>query len=367
MIISNIQVLMYKESISIIESLDLNKYDTFLEPLLFTYFNSKKYKVYSKKILEEIMQGYFIEKVPLNIKYSYNKNNIAYVPKLGYFEKGNSEPIEGVLEIEGLEIVKELHPLMHRYLFESYNGHTTNQYPKYKSNWQNHISSLEKALLILRKNTPEFYKDFLQANKKIFIHNNPKILNFTSKETLGMLFFYATPNSTLMYFVEELIHQGAHNILYHITFNENEFFKIDVHNTYMRDLTGQEWDYRNVYGAFHGVYTIYRRLECYDILLQKNVLKEKDKHELLGRMTDQFPRFHTGLELLNLNGVYTEKGKTFYLELDKKCENILLKYRKLRNEFDLSNRDLDFRYEDFCKLNPYEEFIIRDRQGFYNF
>lgn len=365
--IDTIKLLIYQELPLLLEKVDFEDDNTFLEPLLFTYFNSRKYKAYSKEILEEFMQGYFIKKAPLKIKHSYNKNNIAYIPKLGYFEKNSLTPIENILEIEGLEVVKELHPLMHRYLFESYKGEITNPNPNYKSVWSKHKNTLSQALFILKNLTPKFYKDFLQANKKIFIHDNSKILNFTSKETLGMLFFYATPSSTLMYFIEELIHQGAHNILYHTTFNENEFFKIDARNTYMRDLTGQEWDYRDVYGAFHGVYTIYKRLECYDILLQKNVLKEKDKHELLGRLTDQFSRFHTGLELLKLDEIYTEKGKTFYLELDKKCENILIKYRKLRNEFDLSNRDLNFRYEDFCKLNPYEDFLKKEKQGFYKF
>lgn len=367
-ITENIQVLLYKENPVLLEKLNFEDNNTFLEPLLFTYFNTKKHKSLPKELLEELVQGYFTEKETLKIEHSYNKNDVAYIPNIGYFKKGQPEPFEPVLEIEGLEVVKELHPLLHRYLFEFYKGHITNPNPDYESVWHNHIATLEKALTLLKKHTPNYFKEFQSANKKIFIHNNPKILNFTSIETLGMLYFYTTPHSsTLMYFIEELIHQGAHNILYHITFDKKDFFKIDAPNTIMRDLTKQEWDYRDVYGAFHGVYTVYRRLECYDILLKKNVLKEKDKHELLGRLADQFPRFHTGLELLNLDEVYTEKGKALYLELDKKCESILHKYSKLRNEFDLSNRDLDFRYEDFCKLNPYEDFLEKDKQGFYNF
>lgn len=362
------QLLLYKENLSLLEKLNLEDDKTFSEPLLFAYFNSKQYNPFPKEVLEELMQGYFITKEPLKIEHSYNKNGTAYIPNIGYFKKGQSKLFESVLEIEGLEVVKELHPLLHRYLFEFYKGHITNPNPDYESVWHNHIATLEKALKLLKEHTPDYFKEFQSANKKIFIHNNPKILNFTSIETLGMLYFYTTPHSsTLMYFVEELIHQGAHNILYHITFDKKDFFNIDAPNTIMRDLTRQEWDYRDVYGAFHGVYTVYRRLECYDILLQKNVLKEQDKHELLGRLADQFPRFHTGLELLNLDEVYTEQGKTLYLELDKRCESILNKYSKLRSEFDLSNRDLDFRYEDFCNLNPYEDFSEKDKQGFYNF
>lgn len=361
-----LKILIYKENFSLLEKLILEDDKTFSEPLLFAYFNSQKKGTFPKEILEEILQGYFKEEEPLKVEHSYNKNDIAYIPNVGYYNK-NKEITGQVLVVEGLEVMKELHPLMHKYLVESYNGHITNPNPEYESVWNHHITTLEKALKILKEYCPSYFTAFQSANKKIFIHNNIKILNFTSLETLGMLYFYATPDTTLMYFLEELIHQGAHNILYHITFDKKDFFKIDAPNTIMRDLTRQEWDYRDVYGAFHGLYTVYMRLECYNILLQKNVLEGKEKHELLGRLADQFPRFHTGLELLNLNEVYTEEGKALYLDLDKKCESIINKYILLKDEFDLNNRDLDFRYEDFCLFNSYEDFLIKDKKGFYNF
>ena len=150
-------------------------------------------------------------------------------------------------------------------------------------------------------------------------------------------------------------------------FDKNTFFKIDSEKTIMRELTKQEWDYRNVYGAFHGLYTVTKRVECFDILLTKNVFKGREKHELLGRMADMFPRFQTGLELLNLDEVYTEKGKDLYLELTQKCQKILDKYEKIKNEFDLSHRDLDFRYNEFCLTNSYEDFLEKDNNNYYNF
>jgi hypothetical protein len=135
----------------------------------------------------------------------------------------------------------------------------------------------------------------------------------------------------------------------------------------MRDYTNQEWDYRNIYGAYHGLYTVAKRVEYFDILLSKNVFSGSEKHELLGRLTDQFGRFRTGLELLNFNEVFTEKGMTFYKELDTKCASILIKYDKLLTFFDTSSVDLDFRYNDFCILNPIEEFYKKEEQGFFKF
>jgi hypothetical protein len=356
-LIDNLKILTLKTlGENYLEIIDFENDYIFQEPLLYAYFNLENHTD-NKDILKEILQGYEIKpKNEISTNHALNTDNVAYIPNLGYYNKDNQK-IDDLLFVEDLEVLKEIHPLLHPYLFESYKGHITNRTPNFNSVWDDHIVKLEKALKIIKMELPDFHIDFKSANFRIFIHDNPKILNFTTIQTLGQLYFYATPDATLMYFIEELIHQGAHNMLYHLTHPKTDFFKIDAENIIMRELTKQDWDYRDVYGAFHGVYTVYKRLECYDILIQNDVLSSKDKHELYGRMADQFPRFRTGLELLPLDIVYTDKGKTLYLDLDKKCEIILNKYKTLRDFFDLSFRDLDFNYTDFEKYNPYEKFL----------
>jgi len=364
-IIDTIKLLIYKENPSILEKVDFDDDTIFLDPLLPAYFNSKKDNLFPTEMLTEIMQGYFLQKEPLQLNYSYNKEGIAYIPKLGYFKQG--QKIDEILVIDSFEIVKTIHPVLEKYFVESYKGHITNPNPAHKSVWQNNYQELEQAILIIKEHLPEFYKNLVLANKKIYLHDNPKILNFTSVETLGMLNFYVLGNNNLIYFIEELIHQGSHNFLYYLVHNKKEYFNIDVERIIMRELTNEDWDYRNVYGAYHGLFTVTNRVESFDILLSGNVFSGTEKHELLGRFTDQFNRFRTGLELLNLEEVYTQKGIELYRKLDQKCMETLNKYEKLKSEFDLSNRDLDFRYEDFCKLNSFEEFLIRDKQEFYKF
>lgn len=364
--INTIKLLLYKENPTLLEKVDFEDDNIFLEPFLFAYFNSKKDNLFSTEMLTELMQGYFIAKEPLQLEHSYNKEGIAYVPNLGYFDKqGNI--VDDILKIDAFEILKYKHPLLEKYFVEFYKGHIVNANPPHNSVWQENYKELEQAVLIIKEHLPHFYNDFKFANKRIYLHDNPKILNFASVETLGMLYFYVLGKNNLVYFIEEIIHQAAHNYLYYVMSNKNEFFKIDSENTIMRDLTKQQWDYRNFYGAFHGLYTVTRRVECFDILLKKNVFKGREKHELLGRFTDQFARFKTGLELLDLDQVYTEKGKGYYFELSTKCETILNKYQKLDNDFDLSNSDLDFRYDDFCKLNTYESFLEKDNNNYFQF
>lgn len=74
-IVETIKLLTYKENPSSLEKIDFEDDNVFLEPLLFAYFNSKKDNLFYREMLTEIMQGYFVEKEPLLIKESFNKQD----------------------------------------------------------------------------------------------------------------------------------------------------------------------------------------------------------------------------------------------------------------------------------------------------
>jgi len=365
-IINTMKLLLYNENPLILKKINFDSDAPFLEPLLFAYFNSKKDNLFHINILEEILQGYFLFEKPMKIIHSFNKNGIAHIPELGYYRKDKNSQFSTILKFKEIEIIKEAHPLLEQYFVEFYKGHILNKNPIYTSTWKKH-TDLFKAIEIIEKHLPDFYTELKFSNKKIYLHDNHKVLNFTTIETLGIIYLYVLGNKNLIYFIEELIHQGSHNFLEYILYNRNRYFKIDVESLLMRDFTMQEWDYRDIYSAFHGLYTVTRRVECFDALLSKNVFSGRNKHELLGRMTDQFRRFRSGLELLNLEEIFTEDGIAFYNDLDERCATILNKYKNLPTLFDLSNRDLDFRYADFCILNPISKFYKNDGLGLYNF
>lgn len=366
-IIDTIKVLTFKEDNSLFEKIDFEDDNIFLEPLLFSYFNSKKDGKFPTGIMKEILRGYYKKNEKVKVKYSFNKNKIAYLPKIGYFQDGQKEIFEEILIKDDFEILKEIHPTQEKYFIEASEGHVIDNNPSHNSVWKDNCKVLFEAIDIIKEHIPEFYKELVFANRRIYLHDNPKILNFTTLETLGTLYFYVLGEQNVIYFIEELIHQGAHNYLYYVVHNREDFFKIDIDNLNMRDYSKQQWDYRTIYSAFHGLFTVSRRVKYFDKLLQKNIFKGRDKHELLGRTIDQYYRFRTGLELLNINEVFTERGAEFYRKLDSECEATLEKYKFLKSEFDLSNRQIDFRYNDFCKLNPFNTFVKNDEKGLFNF
>lgn len=362
------KILLYKENPAFFDTLDINNDDSFLEPLLIAYFNVKKKKEIHPKLLHDILQKTKSKRSERPLMYSENAEGIAYIPNRGYYKNGNEKPFDSILKIDVFEILKYCHPVLEPYFMETYKGRILDSNPRHTTKWQDGMGDLTIAIEIIKDHLPEFYKKLCFANRKIYLHDNPKILNFTTKETLGMLYFYVMDCDNTLYFIEELIHQGSHNFFYYLLLNKNEFFKIDVEfEAFMRDFTPQKKDHRSIYGAFHGLYTVYNRLECFDRLLSEAVFKNEQKHELLGRLTDQFRRFHTGLQLLDLDTVFTQKGVELYQELDSKCELLLKKYQNLKNIFDLSHRDLDFRYSEFCVLNPISDFYLNEQKGFFNF
>jgi hypothetical protein len=215
--INTIKFLIYKESPLLLEKVNFEDDSIFLEPLLFAYFNSKKDSLFSNELLEEILQGYFIQTESLKLNHSYNKKGVAYIPNSGYFK--NNKQIDTILTIDGFEIIKECHPVLEKYFIEYYRGHIVDEKPWHNSVWEENYKELEKAILILKEYVPKFYEELIFGNKKIYLHDNPKILNFTSIETFGMLYFYVIGNNNIIYFIEELIHQGSHNYLYNVISN----------------------------------------------------------------------------------------------------------------------------------------------------
>jgi hypothetical protein len=76
-----IKTLVYKTAPSVFDLLNYDDDDTFLEPLLFSWFTSNEPCV----PLEQILFGYIItDKRPADIQVYADANGIIYLPRLGY-------------------------------------------------------------------------------------------------------------------------------------------------------------------------------------------------------------------------------------------------------------------------------------------
>jgi hypothetical protein len=74
-------------------------------------------------------------------------------------------------------------------------------------------------------------------------------------------------------------------------------------------------------------------------------------YELIGRVAIKEKRFRIGLNLVNFNEVFTQKGKTTYEFLDKTCERVISEHPSIFNRYNFSNQDAVFDYQKFRNIN----------------
>ncbi len=327
-LVDTLKLIMFKKYPYIFDSIDFDSEDDlFFNPLLFAFLNQDKKSEVDQlhRIITKEKEYYGDEKLLLN---------------------------------ESFYVIKDTLQILKPFFFEFYRGEITNPNPSYHSTWSTFYEHAEKGLRVLEKFVPGFYSELIFANNTLFFHDNIKIINFVTKRTQGLLYFNTLPENDEIYFIEEFIHQGSHNFL-NLLLHDKETWFLDIAalEKPMSELTGKKGDYRSFFSMFHGLYTVTKRIDCFHVLLKANYFKGKQKHELLGRMTDQYQRFYKGgyNTKIDLKKICTPKGLELYNFLFETGKNILEDYHHLPKKFDLSNRDVDFRYKDFCKLNPIED------------
>jgi hypothetical protein len=374
----NIKLLIYHDNQSLFDLLEFDDDTIFLEPLLFAYFNQKSTCNFP---IEQILFGYISPfRRPDKIRIVFNIDGVAYLPKIGYFKiensiteailynKTNGFEIKNVDEIisytfyeiltidnGNFEILRFGIPLLDDYFERYVEDSLTNEKEKvsvsiFESGYL-FLPYIEKSIEIIKKNLPDYYEKFKLTNRRIVIFYNPDVLSFVTKQIHGFIFLTTSQSNDEVFFVEELIHQGSHNILNSILYDNFVLFKINPEIHTLGSYIGNPLENRSILSTFHGLYTVAKRVEYFPVLLQKKIFKGKQLHEFQGRFCDQYRRFRTGFEQVDLNELFTESGESFYQEIDSMCFRILKKFEDTIYIFNMSNQPNEFSYEHFCILN----------------
>jgi len=375
----NMRILVYTTNSELFEALDFEDDDTFLEPLLFTYFNSPQGVLFS---LEQILCGYLCDKTKFSqITVYSDKEGIVYLPKIGFFittyvnEKltlidhngkfflrHNDDNIDFFfkpaifLTGTNIEIVQYSNALFSPFFKETVPTGNDAAILDIEINQTSlfHLPSLETAALHIKNNLPNIWEEILQTTKKIILFHEPRIVSFVTLAAHGCVFLSTIPENDEVFFTEDLIHQCSHNTLNAVLHEADAYFKIDVGRE-LGDYINNKHETRSVFSAFHGLYTVAKRVECFEILYRKNVFTNKQKYELLGRISDQKKRFRTGLEQLDNNNTYTNEGAALYELLDSVCLEGLQRFKQIINLFNMSNQPAEFSYKQFSLINPYSK------------
>ena len=141
-----------------------------------------------------------------------------------YLENNHSEtpcslvPVTTINHSKKVELIYELPDLYKTDFKEYYKGQLKNENPDYDSTKLDSKQFLENTYALFQKHYFSFYQVLNETTKAIFVHNNSKVLNYVSFPNHGIIYLYMLKDASLAYFIEELLHQGAHNLFGYFVF-----------------------------------------------------------------------------------------------------------------------------------------------------
>lgn len=362
-LINTIKLLIYKENPTLLEKLDFDNDDIFLEPLLFAYFNSKKSNLFPNDMLKEILQGYFLEKEEVEIKFSYNSYNVAYIPNIGYFNNGEKKSFDPIFIIEDtqIELLKRPIKLLEN-IFRTNTDELINEKEIVIDNnlFEKNINALTNAFKFIKKNSPDQYKLIEENCKKVIMFKtNPSNINsFATINAQGIAFFNVYQEEyDEVFFVDDIAHQTGHIILTTLFYDKKAIFNIDEEQNIGSLLKIN--DNRSIHILIHAFYTYYTTFMCLDDCLKNNSFNETQKKEAIARIGFYLNKCTLDIQIFdriinNFNGIefiLTPKGIQMYSIIRSKYEEIFNKWNSITKHFDYRNQTYNFALKNFKELN----------------
>ena len=328
-LIKTMQLLCYKENKELFNK-KYEKKDVFINPLLFAYFNNKKYNFFGNEQFEKILIG---ESEYQNIKLSKIKLLKNKHPVLNGTFKKNEIPID----YEVIEISKIINDF--------------------------YIDKLSNALGYLKANVSGHF-ELIEENCKAICLFNTSPTNTNSFATInahGMAFFnvYQKDEYDEVFFVDDISHQTGHIIMNSFWFDRKKHFVIDE-NQNIKDITKNPNEYRSFYILFHALYTYYTSILCLEGCIDNQCFNDEQKKEARARIVFYLRKY--AYDIINfekvcqyykgIDKVINEESqnlyqhiKNKYIESQKRWENELSIYK-------FENQPYNFTFSIFKKDNP---------------
>lgn len=366
-LINGIRMLLFKENEQIFNLLDFDNNEIFMEPLLYSYFNS----TIKEMSLMQILYGYIQEDMrPLKINVQSDHTGCIYLPKIGYFL--TTEP-NSLLEISWdaakqkyliLKSKKLVNFLFERICYVEHSSieicvHGNQLLDQYfddptelniEETLELHFNNLNPAIAMLKNFSNEFYELFEDAVKKILIYNSKNQRSFATIRANGTAFLRIKKGDSLVYIIEDLLHQCAHVIFYAISWDKHMLFNYPI-DTPLKVITGDGMENRELLGAFYSFYTYCWIGLFLDLMFDSPLALTFDRQEMFGRFTYCMDKFKRDLINFSYPGIFKEVGQEYFEVFKVVYNSLYLKHDKLIESVNLTNQDYEFNMEKFKQLN----------------
>ncbi|MEJ7740124.1 MAG: hypothetical protein WKF97_22110 [Chitinophagaceae bacterium] len=366
--------LVYKSNPGLFDLLNFDDDNIFLEPLLFTYFKAEDPLI----TLEQILYGYIEDHLkPEQIPVLSDNNGMVFIPRFGYFKTDLRSSLVHLIKSGDNYKLQHQHTEL-PYVFEDslFIDSTSIEIYKYKleifgfifNDIENHnrfseinivnidknlVKMINKAVRFIKEYHPVYYSLLSKTAKGLYLFEYDPMLmySFAGIDAHGVSFLNMQKYNNEIFFITEFAHQFAHCILNAILYDRTKFFSIHF-DTAMTRIIGNIHDTRTLDDAFHGLFTTCTSGLILNTALASNIFKDDKQHELIGRFVDNYYRFQTGLDDVEIDQVFTKKGRYLFTYLTNQLISLYSDKLALLRKYDTTGQPFVFNYPLFKKNNP---------------
>jgi hypothetical protein len=340
--------------------------------MLFAFFTADE----APTPLEQILYGYTDDsRKPDALRVSSDSNGIVHLPPIGFLKTPSAHqqlsvmrnPATGAYRCQGdglpvpaefasplwvedtdVEICRFQHPLLARF-FTDDAGQVLDV--EITEPTRNHTAHLNTAFEIIKAYCPEDYEDIITVTRKIVLYHSQSPNSFATLSAHGIGFFNVDDTHDEVFFLDDIAHQCGHGIFNVITREKDQYLTVDS-ETPLQMINGDPQELRNIYSAFHGLFTFSRINRILNTCYEKKVFSGRQQHEMLGRLSFNMKKFKIDLANLNHQDIFTDLGWRLFNHFLEVHGSIYEQRRYVIESLDQSNQPYVFSYERFAERNP---------------
>lgn len=280
-----VRILLYQKAPDLLTEIDLNKDLIFLEPLVLAYLNQGEIKI---DILSELLI-YYRKTNEINLPLElYNNQDLAYLPNIGYFQKGERTPFHKpeFIDFSNIEVFLCEIPLLRNVIHLMSIKKPINNVDLLmdRSLFEGNIDYLKEAFNYYQ-NYHKKYFDLISIplKKCVFFKIKGKIgRSFSSIKANGTIFFNVFQDESHkqdeIYFIDNLGTCTGGMFFSTIFHNFRDVFKVP-YNTKTSDIIITN-ETRNIYTLFLNFFVESNGAYCLKGILEEAPLQDKQRKEM---------------------------------------------------------------------------------------
>ena len=207
------------------------------------------------------------------------------------------------------------------------------------------------AIAIMKEIAPLFTEMVELVTRDITLFRSSNHFSMASINQFGSAFLnLSDENQNEPFFIEDIAHQCGHVIFYTLTMDAAKFFS-SPKDTPLKDFTYVSYEKRDLYGAFHGLFTYTTIANCLDLVIEHRKLEGELLVETYARLAFFLAKFRKDLVAMEENNILSKLGFEYFDMFHSAYLRINEKHKHIARTFDFSNQNYLFSWKAFKQLN----------------